>query len=379
MKSGTPGFSGPRLREAREARVISASALAEVLGVTRAAISQYEKDQASPRPDVMLRMSQALNQPVGFFLRPARPSEQRRVFFRSRAAATKGARLKGEHRLNWLSDIVRLIARSVDLPEVKLNPFDPPSDPRRLTQDDVEALATATRRYWGLGDGPISNVVWLLENNGVVVTRGEFEESTMDSFSCWDAQDPAPLVFLNADRSSAVRGRFNAAHELGHLLLHRSVPAEYWGTDIKERETQASKFGAAFLLPAKTFSDDVVVPSLEAFRALKSKWLVAISAMLMRTEDLGLVSEAHGQRLWRNLSRRRWRTWEPLDDELVPETPRILRSSFDALRSHDSELPANLISELQLAESDFLQLAMLPVSFLESEEPPNLIKFHRDI
>ena len=39
MKLGTPGFVGPRLREAREGRGLTAMSLAELLGITRSAIS----------------------------------------------------------------------------------------------------------------------------------------------------------------------------------------------------------------------------------------------------------------------------------------------------------------------------------------------------
>jgi transcriptional regulator with XRE-family HTH domain len=39
---GTPGFVGDRLREAREARGLSAVSLADLLGITRQAISLYE-------------------------------------------------------------------------------------------------------------------------------------------------------------------------------------------------------------------------------------------------------------------------------------------------------------------------------------------------
>ena len=55
MKLGTPGFVGPRLREAREGRGLTAMSLAELLGITRSAISYYEKGTTSPQPDVMER------------------------------------------------------------------------------------------------------------------------------------------------------------------------------------------------------------------------------------------------------------------------------------------------------------------------------------
>jgi predicted transcriptional regulator len=53
MKPGTPGFVGARLKEAREARFLSAIALADLVGVSRQAISLYENGAKTPGPEVM--------------------------------------------------------------------------------------------------------------------------------------------------------------------------------------------------------------------------------------------------------------------------------------------------------------------------------------
>ena len=365
MKPGTPGFVGSRLREARELRALSAQQLGEMLGVTRSAISQYERDQSSPHPIVMRQIALILNLPTGFFLLPHRPESQVQVFFRSKVATTKTARARGGHRLRWLGEIVTALARRLHLPNTELQLFEPVTDPRRLGDEDIDDMAVMARQSWGLGEAPIANVVWLLESKGAIVTRGEIFDALMDSFSRWDTEDEHPLIFLNADKSSAVRSRFDAAHELGHLLIHRYVPEEYWGRDLHLREQQANKFASAFLLPANAFSRDVPYPSLDTFQALKPKWMVAISAMLMRCQSLGLVTDAHAERLWQNLGRRHWRTREPLDDELVVEVPRFLRTAFETLATHDPAAPSALLAELQLPAQDVVSLAMLPHSFFE--------------
>ena len=58
MRSGTPRFVGGRLRQAREARGVSASALAALLGVSRQAVSQYERGPETPSPAVMHRIAE---------------------------------------------------------------------------------------------------------------------------------------------------------------------------------------------------------------------------------------------------------------------------------------------------------------------------------
>ena len=102
MPSGTPGFVGGRLTEAREARGLTAVALADLLGVSKAAISQYESGHVTPRPDIMQKMAQVLNLPPYFFSRPVQEHEAATVFYRSLSAATRTARSRAERRMGWL-------------------------------------------------------------------------------------------------------------------------------------------------------------------------------------------------------------------------------------------------------------------------------------
>ena len=46
---------------------------------------------------------------------------------------------------------------------------------------EIEEIATDVRRFWNLGDGPISNVTLLLENNGAIVTRTEMGADNLDA------------------------------------------------------------------------------------------------------------------------------------------------------------------------------------------------------
>jgi Zn-dependent peptidase ImmA (M78 family)/DNA-binding XRE family transcriptional regulator len=355
---------------------MTAPTLAQILGITRAAISQYENGQTSPGPDVLRRLSLVLGLPTDFFLKK-RDGRKHNVFFRSKAATTVAARTRAGVLLEWLADILQALSLRLQFPLLRLPTLDLPQDPQRLGPHLIEDAARETRRHWGLGDGPISNVVWLLENNGIIVTRGEIEEPHMDSFSRYDAEDPVPFIFLNADKSSAVRSRFDAAHELGHCVLHRHIPQEYWSTDAKVRlrELQAHRFAGAFLLPRDTFADDVLIPSLETFMALKRKWLVSASAMLVRCEGIGLVSDEHAVRLWRSLGRRGWKTWEPLDDELPAEMPRLLPKAIEAIAEASADGPQAFLKLTALSAQDAATLTMLPIEQFVELKDSNLVQF----
>ncbi len=60
MPPSSPGFVGSRLREAREARQMTAVALSELIGVTPSGISLYERGHNSPSPDVLQRITATL-------------------------------------------------------------------------------------------------------------------------------------------------------------------------------------------------------------------------------------------------------------------------------------------------------------------------------
>jgi len=335
MSIGASNFKGERLTHAREARGITQTSLADMINISRAAISQYEKGQRFPSSDILKKIANTLNFPMHFFLRDISARGSKPVFFRSMSAATKTARLRAACRYDWLLDIVRYLREFVTLPEVNFPRFDLSSDPTFIKDEKIEDIANKIREHWGFGFGPISNVTWLLENNGAVVARQALGARTLDAFSNWSEDDTSrPYFILGEEKMSAVRSRFNAAHELGHMILHYNVDEARLrnATTFKLIENQANYFASAFLLPEQTFSQEVLfAPNLEMLVALKSKWRVSISAMVKRLRQLRLISREREQRLFINISRRHWRTKEPLDDELEIEKPSVLRKVFDML------------------------------------------------
>lgn len=366
MKPGTPGFVGARLREAREARSLTAIALADLIGVTRAAVSQYERDYQSPAPQVMRRIGECLNVPVQFFLRRAAREEPGTVFYRCMSAATKKARQRAERRYEWLRGITAFLRQYVRFPDIQFPGFDLPADPTKIDHEQIEELAAETRRFWGLGTGPISNVTWLLENHGAVVTRCELGAATLDAFSEWSETDSTPYVVLGCGKGSAARSRFDAAHELGHMVLHRHVRKSYLHQHevFNHIESQAHRFAGAFLLPPDAFAQDLYSPSLDSLRALKEKWRVSIAAMIKRAVQLELISESYEHRLWVNLGRRKWRTKEPLDDVLDLEEPRFLRRAMELLVAKGIVAPNEVPMRLALAAHDVEELIGLDPGYL---------------
>jgi Zn-dependent peptidase ImmA (M78 family) len=114
--------------------------------------------------------------------------------------------------------------------------------------------------FWGLNPSPIQDLVGLLESNGLFIARDDLEAPALDSFSEYVREDQTAYCVLGTEKASAVRSRFDAAHELGHVLLHRTVTDKYIRrTDMfKLLESQAHRFAGAFLLPASSFATDLM-------------------------------------------------------------------------------------------------------------------------
>ena len=366
MSVGTPGFVGERLKEAREARGLTGVALAELVGVKRASISLYELGKASPQMDVLVSLSSALNVPTAFFLRPPSQPDIDGQFYRSLSAASKSDRLRIRRKYSWLKEITSYLRGYVRFPYANLPKLDVPSEVSAIDSDAIALAASQTRRFWGLRDGPISDITLLLENNGVIVSRVTLDTMRMDGFSSWDARSGTPYIILGGDKGSAVRSRFDAAHELGHLVLHRNLPPAAINnpTNNKMIESQANEFAGAFLLPEETFAEDIYFVSLDSLRALKSKWLVSIGAMLHRVAALGMATEKQMKAFWVNYTRRGWRTKEPLDDQLTPERPRLLRRAFELIIGKSIQEPEQMVSDICLSSTDIRELSCVDEDLL---------------
>ena len=262
MRKGTAGFVPLRLTEAREVRGITQTSLAMLVGVTPPSVSQYERGVTTPSPEVLGEIADKLEFPEVFFLTPHAEYTEGATFFRSRASNPKVVQRAAGWRLKWLVDIVQYLSTYLELPTYNLTAGNE-VDPRRITQGHIEAEATRVRREWRLGDGAISDVTLLLENNGVIISRYTLFEEREDGFSRRLLDGVRDYIVLNADRNCAVRSRFDLAHELGHLVLHRHISENDRLAHHDLLEKQAHAFAGAFLLPRTSFPRDFTVPSLD--------------------------------------------------------------------------------------------------------------------
>lgn len=375
MPAGVEGFVPGRLTMAREARALRQTELAELIEKSPATVSKYESVANPQRPDpaILPLLARILQVDIGWFFKPLAERTDTAVFYRSLIGELELMRNKARARLGFVEAIEEALSQYVDLPDVDVPDLLEGRDYRTLRREDLDFYAAALRDHWELGDGPIEDLLLVIENAGIVVAEDEIGSVKLDGVSWWSLATGRPYMLVAQDKNVAVRRRLDAAHELAHIVLHRHVGAEDLKRDFKLIEEQAMAFAGAFLLPAETFGDDVYSHSLEALVALKPKWKVSVGAMIKRLGHIGAISDHYERRLWQYYSYRKWRTREPLDDVIPVEQPQNLRGSIELLTEDGLISRRELLRETGLSASDVRSLTGLSADFFDTD-PPNVVR-----
>jgi Zn-dependent peptidase ImmA (M78 family)/DNA-binding XRE family transcriptional regulator len=338
-------FGGDRLAVAREFKAWSKEELARRANLTGAAIGQFERGTATPNSETLDRLAAALDVPVRFFAVSADRGSEVGAYFRSLRSTTLTQRRQARAFVQYVHQFMLALEQLVELPESQLPRFETTLDEH---PDRIETFAARVRRHWQLDPhSPLPNVVRLLESRGIVVVRNYTADNKIDAFSV-PFTDRAVIV-LSAIKGKHDRSRFDASHELAHLVMHH--PDE---EATKHVEAQAHRFAAAFLLPADAIHDEL--PTRTDWRrllALKEEWGVSVAALLMRARDLGRMSRDQYVNAMKALSARGWRTDEP--GTLPPEEPTLLRRAIEVAEdagyrldelAHEAALPATFVVDL---------------------------------
>lgn len=341
-----------RLRRAREIRGFTQGELLQRAGnpISAPALSQLERGITRPSPATLVALADAVGFPIGYFasrLGAGGAEPEPAGYFRSLRSTSARDRKRALGHVFLLHDLVAGIEARLRLPEVDL-PFAPTND--ATPRSEVEAVAASVRAHFGLPAGPFEDVVRTLERHGAVVVRLSVGIAQVDAFSV--TFDDRPLVVLTSDKLNRFRSRFDAAHELGHAVMHRDVTG--WE---REAEQQAHWFSAAMLMPAEDIGADL--PRTADWRGLldlKAEWKVSIAALLKRAQTLDKMSNHTYTNAMKIMSMRGWRRHEPGDDALgPPEAPVLLEAALARLREMGVSL-ADLATEAALPLDDVMAL-----------------------
>lgn len=335
-------FDGARLTQVRQLRALTKKALSDLIGVSPAAIGQYEAGTISPRPEHVAGLAHYLAVPVKFFAfkagRPRILLDVSLAHFASLRSMRAGERERAVRFVEKVGEVTAVLERYVRLPTVDLPGWSGDGEDRE-SYSAPAAAARMIRQHWRLGSQPIPHVVRLLESKGIVVTMLPFSESgRVNAFSC-AKQLPKPVVILTSDKDDVYRHRFKAAHELGHLLMHGDAQPG----DI-EHERAANAFAAEFLMPSASITAQLPSrPNFAAYSKIQSVWGVSINSVIYRSRELGLLGDVSYRRAWQKLK-------ELEADSIVSPEPVAL---------HQGEVPVLLKKALHLSADRGLSLQSL--------------------
>lgn len=375
--SGEINALGLRIQEGREARLLTQIELAGRVGLTRATISAYEKGLRNPGIETLGRIATTLELPLAYFRsdRPTRETRNTPISYRRKSRASLGRLRRVEKYEEWLADIHSVYSRYLALPVTNLHFAD--NEFEELDSDKIEDAATKLRSDWGMGIGPVSDLTAFAEANGIVIGKADLDQD-VDGASDWRGE--RPFVILNSRVRSCARQRFSLAHEIGHLVLHRL--ADETDFELQEHhkllEDQANLFAQAFLFPMRAYSREVPNLRFDYLVELKRRWKVSMQAIVMRGKTLGIVDETQVGYFYRQLSERGFsRTNEPLDDELLVETPAVFTRATELLEKQGGISLLDLVDDTVLSRYDFCMLTGIDPTRLNDGPKAKIILLDR--
>jgi Zn-dependent peptidase ImmA (M78 family) len=245
-------------------------------------------------------------------LRPPPPNFHRK---RKKLTATEWERILAQSEIWRLS--IETLLKSVEMQASKKAA--PEIDPDQYA-GKIAPITAAVRQTWMLPRGPIADMAKAMEDAGIIIVPFDFGTELIDAF-CQPAIDTMPpLVFLNSRIKAKDRIRFSLAHELGHIVMHR-IPSPIM-------EDEANVFAAAFLMPEEDIAHQFYGLSLEKVMTLKMHWKTSMQAIIRRARDVKRMSDRGYKYYQIQISKRGWRSAEPIEINDAIENPRLLKRLF---------------------------------------------------
>jgi Zn-dependent peptidase ImmA (M78 family) len=334
---------------------LNKTTLAGRIGVDLRTIARWEKCESEPTPENLDALVRVLDFPRTFFFGDdiEEPLAELTSFRSQKAlsAALRDAALAagaiGFRIADWVNDRFEL----------------PPSKIPDLSSYDPESAARTLRQEWELGEKPISNMIQLLESKGVRVFSLAENTRQVNAYSTWRVD--TPYVFLNTMKTAEC-SRFDAAHELGHLVLHQDCKVKG-----REAEDQANAFARAFLMPkADVLSTLPRVRDLQQLIVIKTRWLVSVAALNYRIHKLGIISDWKNRDFCIEIAKKGYLRNEPrpIEHEKSLVWEKVLKTLWSE-RTTQADIASNL--DLPISEVEGLLFGVLNTSGSGKPTPPH--------
>ena len=327
-------FNGKRLKTTRMYRAKTIDQLAQEAKINKKDIIAFEEEKYKPVVENVMKLSNTLRFPKEYFFE----NDDIRVLventhIRPESPIPRVEEISYKEKLIMTHKLISFIEGYIKFPEMNL--------PTNLNRnDDIETLATKVRRHWNLNDGPIGNMVTLLEINGIAISAINVDKKGATSFTQKQSVDKIGRYFISLgnDIKSATIRNYDLAYELAYIVANEA--------SIQLKKFSKDEFACAFLLPKETFWEDLNnVQELEDYVELKRKWIVPISTMILRAYDLGAINYKKYMYLMKEMDKRGWLKREPLDENIKATNPVLLKKAVDML------IENNIMNEKTLVDN----------------------------
>lgn len=345
----TTEFNGLELKLLRQFNELSLEELGSKLDYTRQYLHKVETGQTTPNDQFIDKVAHYFNVSHSFFMRLKPVLQEEQIHFRSNRTAKVSFKQIVIARGEYIKRLTEYLDSKLRLPKYDIhNSEDEPVS----TDPVIESIAEQCREKWGVGLGPISNMVRLCETHGIIVTTFPSVSNEVDALSLATKR---PVFVRNEAKESICRQRFDLAHELGHLVLHDGIV-----TGDRLTESQANHFASALLIPQVMMRTHFPTwyrngrYNWTKLGEFKQIWKVSKAAILYRAKQLGLLTQEQYTSGVIYLKR----TGEAItekEDHLIPkESPELLQACF------------TMLAKKKIFAEDIAQALDMNVSFLEN-------------
>lgn len=328
-------FNGKRLKTARIYRGKTIDQLAQETKINKKDILAFEEEKYKPIIENEMKLANYLKFPREYFFQ----NDNIKVVvesthIRPESPIPRVEEISYKEKLIMTHKLMSFIEGYIKFPKMNL--------PNNLNRnDDIETLASKLREHWNLKNGPIGNMVTLLEINGIVISSINVDKKGAMSFTQKQSVDKVSryLISLGNDKKSATIRNFDLAYELAYIVANEA--------NIQLKKFSKDEFACAFLLPRNEFLNDLDnVEELDDYINLKKKWIVPISAMILRAYDLGKINYKKYMYLMKEMDKKGWLKKEPLDENIKATSPVLLKKSVDMLMDNSIMNSKTLVDNL---------------------------------
>lgn len=229
---------GKRLNQARLIKGITMEELARSVHptVTRQAINKYEKGQSMPDSGMLISLGMALGVKPDYFFRPFTVEVSKVMFL-------KKSRFSKKEAMSVKEKVREELERYLEIEQLCGSESDYTLENLTVANDkDAANAANTIRIQLGLGIDGISNVIEVLEDNGIKIIEVA-EDDSFEGLSGY-ANDNIPLIVINSGLGYEHK-RFTLLHELGHLVMRFGENAS-----PKQIEDLCDIFASELLVPS---------------------------------------------------------------------------------------------------------------------------------